>query len=253
MRPQIRILVFTLSVISTLAASAASVHAEQGATSATPRALQPKLDSMKARFVARVPKEQVDLYEKANRELETSGILDRALNVNDTVPDFSLPNASGDSVSLVQLLAQGPIVLTWYRGGWCPYCNLALSAWTEWLPELEKAGGNLVAISPEVPDSSLSTSDRMGQRFEVLSDQGNRVARQFGIVYKLPDPIIESYNKFFSLSAYNGNEDYELPLAATYVIGSDRVIRYAFLDTDYKRRAEPAEVIRRVAEIRKKS
>ena len=101
----------------------------------------------------------------------------------------------------------------------------------------------MLAISPEIPDSSLSTKDKHKIPFAVLSDEGNHVARQFGIVFKLSDDLIAAYNEHFSLPEYNGDESYELPLAATYVIDTDGVIRYAFLDADYKDRAEPSQVI----------
>lgn len=234
----------TLALGSILAQSSPTIAKEATDTSdVSAQLLQPQLDSMKARFMRRAPKETIDLYEWSIRTLRSSGILQNALRVNDTAPAFALINANGDTVALSTLLQSGPVVLTWYRGGWCPYCNMTLRTWMNHVSELKAQGAQLVAVSPEVADSSMSTKERLALTFEVLSDPGNGVARQFGLVYKVPDSLMASYNRFFDLSAYNGNRDNELPLAATYIIGTDKVIRYAFVDADYKVRAEPADVI----------
>lgn len=233
----------TLSVtITALQAAPAGAGDMKSADSGTVL-LQPQLDSMSARFRQRAPNETIDLYQGAIDDLRGSGILETALNVGDTVPEFALPNAVGDTVPLASLLAKGPLVIVWYRGGWCPYCNMTLQAWKEALPEVKVEGARLVAISPEIPDSSLSTLKRHQLEFEVLSDHGNAVAHQFGIAFRLPDDLVKSYSAHFDLTAYNGDDRYELPLPATFVVGQDRVIRYAFLDADYKRRAEPRDVI----------
>ncbi len=214
--------------------------------------LQPKLDSLKARSARRAPSQTFALYDSAIADLRKSGILDRALNVGDTVPDFALQNPLGDTLTLSGLLRKGPVIIVWYRGGWCPYCSLTLRAWMDVLPQVRELGAQLVAIGPEVPDSSLSTKEKLGVEFEVLSDVGNHVARAFGIVYKVPDPVVASYSRFISLSAHNGDQSNELPLAATHIIGADRVIRYAFLEADYKNRAEPSQVISMLRAMRKR-
>jgi len=219
------------------------VNAQAEMSDTTLPMLGPKLDSMKTRFESRAPKDRINLYQGAIDDLRESGILEHALNIGDTVPDFVLPDAVGDSVSLHSYLAQGPVLIVWYRGGWCPYCNMTLHTWVDYVPEVTALGAKMLAISPEVPDSSLSTKEKHHIPFAVLSDHGNHVARQFGIVFKLPDNLIEAYNQHFSLAAYNDDESYELPLAATYVIDTHGVIRYAFLDADYKNRAEPSDVI----------
>lgn len=234
-----------------LAQSILSIAKEPTDTSdASAQLLQPQLDSMKAQFMGRAPKQTIDLFDGSINTLRASGIEERALSVNDTAPAFSLMNADGDSVALATLLESGPVVVTWYRGGWCPYCNTTLRAWMNHVPELTALGVQLVAISPEVPDSSMSTKERLALTFEVLSDPGNRVARNFGLVYKLSDSLMATYNQFFTLSAYNGNDANELPLAATYIIGQNRVIQYAFVDADYKVRAEPSEVIAALHRLR---
>lgn len=237
----IGLMTLLLAVLAGAQPQTVNAQVETGDT--TRPMLAPKLDSMKTRFESRAPEDRIKLYQGAIDDLRSSGILERALNVGDTVPQFTLPDAVGDSVSLHSYLAKGPVVVVWYRGGWCPYCNMTLHTWVDYVPEVTALGATMLAISPEIPDSSLSTKEKHHIPFAVLSDHGNDVARQFGIVFKLPDDLIEAYSQHFSLAEYNGDESYELPLAATYVIDTDGVIRYAFLDADYKNRAEPSDVI----------
>lgn len=116
-----------------------------------------------------------------------------------------------------------------------------MKAYNDALSEFEKFNGHLIAVSPEVPDSSLSTKERHSLKFEVLSDSGNKVAGQYGIVYTLPGPVAERLGE--RVAAYNGDNSARLPLAVTYVIDTDRVIKYAFVDSDYKKRAEPTDIV----------
>lgn len=197
-------------------------------------------------FSKRAPQEMQDLFQERVDDLAASGILDDAVNVGDAAPGFTLPNARGEQVSLTSLLEQGPVVITWYRGGWCPYCNLTLRAFQERLGDFDAAGASFVAITPETPDNSLSTSEKNELGFEVLSDVGNAVAREYGLVFTLPDDLAAIYNRSFDLSAYNGDESNELPLSATYVIRRDGTVAWAFVSADYRERAEPAEVVEAV-------
>ncbi|NVB43220.1 AhpC/TSA family protein [Pseudenhygromyxa sp. WMMC2535] len=184
----------------------------------------------------------------AQDELAASDILERALKVGDAAPDFSLPNAAGEQVSLAKLLENGPVAVMWYRGNWCPYCNIALQGYADAGKQIAAAGGTLVAISPELPDASLDTQQKHELEYQVLSDVGNAVAKKYEIVFELPPELAALYNENFALNEHNGDDSNTLPLAATYVIGKDGKIAWAFLDVDYKKRAEPSEV---VAEIRK--
>lgn len=201
------------------------------------------LDEKKQRFLQTADSAKISDYDAGLKSVEETGILGKALNVGDTVIDFNLPDQNGKTVSLSELLENGPVVLTWYRGGWCPYCNMTLAFLQEKLPEFEAANGQLVAVSPELPDSSLSTIEKNELSFTVLSDVGNVVARQYGVVFKLTDAVAQRYQNGFNLHAYNGDESDELPLAATYVIDIDGIIRYAFLDVDYRNRAEPKDIL----------
>lgn len=206
--------------------------------------LQQQLEKQKKSTINKASPETIQTMAQATADLKASGIENRALGVGDAAPAFSLPNAHGEEVRLSDLLGRGPVVVSLYRGGWCPYCNLELRALKEKLPEIEALGASLVAIAPEKPDKVAETGARHALEFEVLSDQGNRVSRQFGLVFSLPESIRAIYAGFGTdLPAYNGDDRFELPLPATYVIRPDGEIAYAFVDADYTRRMEPAEIV----------
>ncbi|NER84847.1 MAG: AhpC/TSA family protein, partial [Leptolyngbya sp. SIO1D8] len=142
--------------------------------------------------------------QQATEELEKSGIVNQALTVGDVIPQIELPNAVGDLISVPLLLGQGPVVISFYRGGWCPYCNLELRALQQVLPEIQGLGAQLVAISPETPDSSLSTQEKNGLSFQVLSDVGNQIAQAFGLVFTLPETLRPIYQGFgIDIPAHN--------------------------------------------------
>lgn len=181
-------------------------------------------------------------YQEGLDAVAESGILDNALNVGDLAPDFALTNAAGERVQLSHYLKDGPVVLVWYRGGWCPYCNINLHYLQEELPNFKAQGANLIALSPELPDQSISTAEKLTLEFEVLSDIGNHIAKKYGVVYQLTDEVADIYITKFGLHEHNGDASSELPLAATYIINTDGIIEYAFLDIDYRNRAEPSEI-----------
>ncbi len=205
------------------------------------------LDSLlairRSEFVKSKPKAIADLYDEGITTVANSGILEKALNIGDKAPDFSLINQKGETLTLSDELKKGPVILTWYRGGWCPYCNINLHHLQERLPDFHKAGASLLALTPELPDKSLSTSEKHNLEFEVLSDVGNTVAKEYGVVFQLMKEVADVYQKGFDLHSYNGDESNELPLAATYVIDKNGIIQYAFLDADYRKRAEPDAII----------
>lgn len=206
-------------------------------------ALRSELEARKAGFEERASDELKTLYADGLQAVVDAGAVENALSMGDQAPDFTLTNQNGQEVSLSSLLEDGPVVLLWYRGGWCPYCNLTLAAYQQRLDDIRAQGATLVAISPELPDRSISTAEKANLEFQVLSDVGNDVARQYGVVFTLTDGVKASYEQSFRLSEHNGDESGELPLAATYVIDRDGTIRWAFLDADYRNRAEPADVI----------
>lgn len=205
--------------------------------------LQSVLDERKADWAQKASDEIKRIYGEGINSVENSGILATAKQVGDKAPNFSLQNAKGKTVLLSDYLAKGPVVLTWYRGGWCPYCNMTLRHLQAALPDFQAAGAQLLALTPELPDKSLSTQEKNELAFEVLTDEHLQVAHEYGIVFKLTDEVATVYKKNFSLEDYNGNDSDKLPLAATYVIAADGTITYAFLDAEYRRRAEPADIL----------
>jgi len=178
--------------------------------------------------------------------VRSSGVLDHALKVNDSVPDFSLPDAFGHQISLKALLKKGPVVISFYRGEWCPFCNIELHSLQEALPKINGLGANLIAISPEKPDSGIVMTEKNKLTFPVLSDFKNTVARQFGIVFRVGDELQDFSRTVFKndLALRNGEDSYELPVPATFVVDASGIVRFAHVEVDYMTgRAEPAEVV----------
>lgn len=206
--------------------------------------LQAQIKELQQQFLQGVPQETLNLIQETNAALAASGILDGLLKEGEVLPDFALHDASGELVQSRNLLGKGPLVICFYRGDWCPYCNLELRAYQQLLPEIEAQGAQLVAISPNLPDYSLDTIARHALRFPVLSDPGNQVARQFGLVFKLDARLLPLYQQLgLDIPAYNGDDSYELPLPATYVVDRDGIVRLAYADADYAKRQEPWVVV----------
>lgn len=175
------------------------------------------------------------VVQKATQDLVLSGLAEKALHEGEKAPDFTLPDAHGKPVKLSTLLAKGPVVLTFYRGGWCPYCNLQLRSYQQALPDIHALGAELIAVSPQTPDKSFSTAEVDGLAFPVLSDIRNHVARQFRLVFRVPDEVYRAYEGFgINLEAANGDATHELPMPGTYVIDSDGTIRFAYVNADYR-------------------
>ena len=239
--------------VSFLASHEASYVAESSSTSmaAWPRSneektmsLKAELDAFRSEFMAQVPPEIREAMVRADMELAASGIAQRALKAGDRAPDFNLPDARGGYVRLKDLLATGPVVLSFYRGGWCPYCNLELRALQQALPEITRLGAKLVAVSPQTPDESLSTTEKNALSFSVLSDIGSTTAKSFGIAYDLAEELRPIYARSgHALPEKNGDESWVLPIPATYVIDTDGTVALAFVDVDYRNRLEPAEIL----------
>jgi peroxiredoxin len=181
---------------------------------------------------------------RADLELAASGIAQRALKAGERAPDFRLPDARGGYVRLKDLLTAGPVVLSFYRGGWCPYCNLELRALQQALPDITRLGAKLVAVSPQTPDESLSTAEKNALAFPVLSDAGSSTAKSFGIAFDLAEELRPIYSRFgHALPDKNGDGSWVLPIPATYVINTDGMITLAYVDVDYRNRLEPAEIL----------
>ncbi len=201
--------------------------------------------------IQRMPEERRKLIVQATEELAQSSIA-KGLTVNEIAPDFSLPNPTGKSVRLAEVLKKGPVVVTFYRGSWCPYCNLQLRAYQEILNQIHQFGADLVAISPQTPDHSMTIQEKHDLKFHVLSDIANKIANEYKLVFTLPDYLIENYKQMgLDIPSHNGDHTWSLPIPATYVIGTDRRIRYAFVNPDYTKRAEPDEILAILKEMTK--
>lgn len=212
--------------------------------------LQAQLQAFHVDFMEKVPAEIAAAMSRADLALSVSSIFDAALKAGHLAPDFSLADARGGSMRLSQALVSGPVVLKFYRGGWCPYCNLELRALQKVLPELAAVGATLIAVSPQTPDASLSTAEKNGLSFPVLSDVGSRVAKAFGIAFDLADELRPIYTRFGqALPDRNGDDSWVLPLPATYVIDREGIIAFAHVDVDYRNRLEPATITATLAAL----
>ena len=178
-------------------------------------------------------------------DLVAHGLSALALREGDVAPDFSLPDARGHVVALKTLLDRGPVVISFYRGGWCPFCNLELRGLQRVLPEIVQMGASLVAISPQLPDNSLSTQEKNQLTFPVLSDVGNIAAKRFGIVFTLPTALVDANRAIGrELVEINGETGAaQLPMPATFVLDKSGVIRLAFVEEDWSKRLDPDIVL----------
>jgi len=206
--------------------------------------LQDRLDAFKAEFRAARPPEVRELMERATAELIASGAAARALKAGDRAPDFMLEAQDGTQIASRDLLAEGPLVVSFYRGVWCPYCNMELQALQAALPDFSAAGARLVAISPQNRVNSRKSVRENGLDFPILSDPGNAIAAAFGLRFTMPSYLVNLYLSLGNnLPLFNGDASWTLPMPARFVIGSDGVIAYAEVNPDYTRRPEPADML----------
>lgn len=210
--------------------------------------LREQLAERIAAWKTRVPAEQQAILLRHIEELGNGAIARSMLKVGDIAPAIVLNNVRGESVNLATLLNNGPVIVSFYRGGWCPICNLELKAYQEILPELLSMGASLVAISPEKPTYGLSTVETNALTFEVLCDTGQTVGRAFGLVYDFSNDLKSAYQSFdLDIAARNDTPgEWSLPVSATYVIARSGVIIYAHTDVDYRDRAEPRDVLQAI-------
>jgi len=208
--------------------------------------LKEQLAEYRAGWYRRVPAERQAIMQRHIDQLRSGTIARTMLKVGDRAPAIVLENAKGATVDVGTLLAKGPVIVTFYRGGWCPYCNLELKAYQEILLQIVAAGASLVAISPEKPDDTVSTAAKNALTFEVLSDVGQKVGRAFGLVYQFTEELKSAYRGFnLDIPARNGMPDeWALPVSATYVIDRDGSIIYAYTNVDYRDRADPRDVLK---------
>jgi peroxiredoxin len=242
----------TLFTLASVAAARAQEPAKESPKDPDAAPVRKELEEFRQKSSKSSPPERTRAFEEGIEAVRKSGATDKALKVGDKAPEFELPGANGKKVTLSELIARGPVVVTWYRGGWCPYCNIALRGFHKRLPEIRAAGASLVAISPETPDNSLSTAEKNHLEFDVLSDRGLKVAHAYGVAYKIPPVIAEQFKGRLDLAKRNDSDSGELPLGVTYVIDREGIIRYAFVDADYRKRAEPSDVLAALRGLDKK-
>jgi len=194
-------------------------------------------------FRQRADQNTQSIMQQATQDLIASGIENSALHRGQKIPSFALPNQHGDIRHSQQLLKQ-PLIISFYRGGWCPYCNFELAAQQARLTDIRGAGAELIAISPEQPDLALVMEQKHKLQFDILYDENNTLARKFGLVFTVPHQLRSIYKTFsIDLIKHNGNENYELPLPATYLVDSQGIIRFDFVYADYRKRLEPEILI----------
>ncbi len=203
------------------------------------------LDALRTQFAGMIPAEAQKLMAAEEEKLVALGLAKKAKSVGDTLPEFSLPNHLGENVSLSSLLGEGPLVISFYRGGWCPYCNLELKALQEALPEIKRLGAKLVAITPELPDASLTTKEKHSLAFPVLSDAKAEYAKTLGLVFTLPESLRPIYESFeINVEQHNGEGQFDLPIPATYIVDQEGKIVKAFIDEDYTSRMDPDAILK---------
>jgi peroxiredoxin len=203
------------------------------------------IEDYKAVFKTKAPLEVQELMLKATKELEDASISKNALKVGDIALDIKLPNALGKEVSLYSTLENNDFaIINFYRGEWCPYCNLELKALQSYNEEFAKLGATLIAVSPQSADASLSTKDKNELTFEVLSDANNVVAKDYGLVFSLAEELRPIYLSFgIDIPGNNKEDSYEIPMPATYVINKNKEIVFAYIDEDYTKRCEPQDIL----------
>ncbi|BCS87927.1 peroxiredoxin-like family protein [Pseudodesulfovibrio sediminis] len=198
----------------------------------------------------RVSADDLNTMEQVTQELKAMGVGDQALKDGEQVPDFTLRNHKGEARTLAGYCKDGPVVFSFYRGGWCPYCNLELAALQRELPAIKAVGAQLVAITPEVPDESLSVSEKDALPFDILFDKGNTVAESFGLAFVLPEKLRPIYARFgIDIPASYGDDSFKLPVTATYIIKTDGSVASHFADVDHTKRLEPAKVVEALKQL----
>ncbi len=206
--------------------------------------LKQELSDFAEQMSKQAPPEVLQTMGGEIEKLAQSGIVENAKSVGDNAPNFTLENSEGKNVSLGNLLERGSVVVSFNRGNWCPFCNLEFKALQESVSEIKDAGANLVVVSPQLPILSRELKQKNGFKYDILYDKGNEVAKQFGIAFALPEPLRPIHEAFgMDIPAHNGDNTFELPLAATYVINKSGEITYAYVNANWMERAEPEEFI----------
>jgi peroxiredoxin len=206
---------------------------------------------LKAAATDRLPVEVLEVFDRSVQDFVEQGVPTNSIKVGAVLDSFTLDDASGNPVSLDQLVESGPAVIVFYRGGWCPYCNLALRTYQqELLPQLGAFDARLVAISPQSPDESLSTVEKIALEFSVLSDPGARLADQIGIAFEQADDVLAAQrNLGLDLTKVNAEGAVRLPRPTVLVVDQDRIVRFVDVQPNYTARTEVADIIGALNEL----
>jgi peroxiredoxin len=217
---------------------------EESTRGANTRPLREIFAERKEKIAQYVPTAALEIHARVIAELRSQGLAANSLAVGDKAPSFTLPDHDGKPVSSGDLLTRGRLVLCFFRGRWDPFCCGQMEAMNQIVSSIQEAGASLVAISPQTVKQSFFMADQHRLRFPLLSDAGNQVARQFRLVYRVPDEQQEIYRRaFINLPFINGDESWELPIPATYILDRDSTILYRSANEDYTERPEPAEIL----------
>lgn len=206
--------------------------------------LQQSLDKIKARIEGQMPSEAVATMHQATNDLENSGIAEKILKVGDKAPEFTLKNQNGKDISSTELLKKGALIVTFYRGVWCPYCNTDLAYLKRFKEKFEEKGATMVSLSPQIPENNAKIVEQQRLNYDLLSDKGNEVAHQFGLRWTMVDPLKSLYQSFnIDLPTFNGEDSWTLPVPARFIIGQNGIIKYAEFSIDYTKRPNPDVLI----------
>jgi peroxiredoxin len=208
-------------------------------------------DQLKAAAAEHLPTEVLEVFDRSIDEFLDEGIPADSIKVGDALEGFTLEDANGTAVTLDQLVESGPAVIVFYRGGWCPYCNLALRAYQQDLvPQLGAFGARLVAISPQSPDESLSTKEKAALEFTVLSDPSARLADRIGIAFEQADEVLGAQRTLgLDLTKVNAEGSVRLPRPTVLIVDQDRLVRFVDVHPDYTARTEVAEIVAALADL----
>ena len=203
-------------------------------------------------FVASLPKDQQNTLMAAGQRLAESDVAAHAIGVNDAAPDFTLTDTGGHEFQLTEALLHGPIVLSFYRGGWCPFCSLELKALADREADIRNLGARLIAVSPELHEQNQAAAGELNLPFPLLFDEGNGIAHEYGLVMPVDKTVRPLYLQWgFDLPTFNGDDSWELPLPGTFIIDTSGTVRAAYVNKDYTQRMEPNDIIRALETIQK--
>lgn len=206
--------------------------------------LAKQIEYLNEELSSQLPQEILNAFGKSIEDLKTKRMEENSIQIGEQMPEFLLPNALGTIINSEDILKNGKMILVFYRGNWCPYCNLELKFLQDNLFRIKDKGATLIAISPQSPDHSLSMTEKNNLEFEVLTDTDNNFAKKLGIAFLLQNFVLPYYKELgINLANFNKNEDNTLPVPAVFVVNENRVVTYKFLDVNYMNRVEVEELI----------